>query len=85
MSGGGTNNAYRLRRMARLKPDVLERYERGEFSPTWGFRRPTITWPRPSDWRIFASEIVIDRLLAAPPARRTTDVPHLRHFLVLSH
>ena len=28
---GGTGASYRLRRIARLKPDVLERYEGGEF------------------------------------------------------
>jgi hypothetical protein len=31
MKRGGTGASYRLRRIARLKPDVLDRYERGEF------------------------------------------------------
>ena len=31
LSFGGTGASYRLRRLARLKPDVLAAYERGEF------------------------------------------------------
>jgi hypothetical protein len=31
MKSAGTGASYRLRRLARLKPDVLDAYERGEF------------------------------------------------------